>query len=149
LHDTQQEFIPFPPSMSKFMKYVPPGGCWVDLPKKMQEKAMGGALDLTDPRKKGKQGGRRGFFRRLSWDRPCPTLVKSPVQKGTCLCHPDELRPLSVREYARIQGFPDAWEFVGSTKQKYRMIGEAVPVELAKLIGTVIRERLDPKLTSR
>ena len=57
---------------------------------------------------------------------------------GTCICHPDETRPLSVREYARIQGFPDDWNFVGSTTQKYRMIGEAVPVNLAKVIAKTI-----------
>ena len=143
LNDTQQEFISFSPSLARYLKYVPPGGCWVNLPKRIQKRAMGGALDSNDPHKKGKQGGRRAFFRRLSWDRPCPTLVKSPVHKGTCLCHPDELRPLSVKEYAKIQGFPNQWEFVGSTKQKYRMIGEAVPIELARLIGKVIKKRID------
>lgn len=94
--------------------------------------------DTDDPKRKGKQGGRRGFFRRLSWDAPSPTLVTSPTQMGTCICHPDEDRPLSVKEYARIQGFPDDWEFVGSTEQKYRMIGEAVPIDLARIIAETI-----------
>jgi len=59
---------------------------------------------------------------------------------ATCICHPDEDRPLSVREYAKIQGFPNNWNFVGSTSQKYRMIGEAVPVELAAIISSAIKK---------
>ena len=131
------------PTWGKYLKHVPAGGCWTDLPKKLQKEAMGKAANSDDPKRKGKQGGRTGFFRRLSWDKPAPTLVTSPTQKGTCICHPDETRPLTVREYARIQGFPDNWEFVGTTAQKYRMIGEAVPVGLAKVIGSVIKKFCD------
>ena len=132
LKDPSPEYLPFP-SWGKYLKYVPPGGCWVDIPKHLQKEALGGA-HLS-------QGGRRGFYRRLSWDEPCPTLVTSPVMKATCLCHPDEDRPLSVREYARIQQFPDEWEFVGPTAEKYRQIGEAVPVGLARAIARVIKVR--------
>lgn len=141
LDDPDKECIKFP-KWGAYLKHVPPGGCWVDLPKRLQKKAMGGAADSDDPKKRGRQGGRRGFYRRLSWDAPAPTLVTSPAQLGSCICHPDEDRPLSVKEYARIQGFPDDWKFVGSTPQKYRMIGEAVPVELARAIATVIRKYL-------
>ncbi len=142
LDDEEKECTKFP-KWGKYLKHVPPGGCWVDLPKKIQTEAMGGAADTDDPKRKGKQGGRRGFFRRLSWDAPAPTLVTSPSQMGTCICHPDEDRPLTVREYARIQGFPDDWEFVGSMSEKYRMIGEAVPVDLAKIIAKAISKYLD------
>jgi len=141
LEDHEKECTKFP-KWGKYLTHVPPGGCWVDLPDKIKKEAMGGAADTDDPRRKGKQGGRRGFFRRLRWDAPSPTLVTSPTQMGTCLCHPDEDRPLTVREYGRIQGFPDNWEFIGSTNQKYRMIGEAVPVDLAKVIGEVIYKYL-------
>ena len=142
LKDQDGECAKFP-KWRKYLKYVPPGGCWVDLPKSLQSKAMGGARDTDDPLRKGKQGGRRGFFRRLSWDMPSPTLMTSPSQMSSCLCHPDENRPLSVKECARIQGFPDSWEFVGSTSQKYRMIGEAVPIELARVIASAIYKHLD------
>ena len=114
--------------------------CWVDLPPELQKKAMGGAADTNDPRRKGKQGGRRGFYRRLSWYKPSPTLVTSPTQMGTCMCHPTFDRPLSLKEYALIQGFPEDWKFQGSLANKYRMIGEAVPVELAKVISNVIKQ---------
>ena len=71
-----------------------------------------------------------------------PTLVTSPAHLGSCICHPDEDRPLSVKEYARLQGFPDDWKFVGSTAQKYKMIGEAVPVNLAQAIANAIKSFL-------
>jgi len=132
LKDRQDlEYLEFP-SWGKFLKYVPPGGCWINIPEELQKEAMGGAYTS--------QGGRRGFYRRLSWKRPAPTLVTSPIMKATCLCHPDHDRPLSVEEYARIQCFPDYWKFVGSTAAKYRMIGEAVPPPLGRAIGTVILE---------
>ena len=141
LDDPDVECVSFP-KWGKYLKYVPPGGCWVNLPKRIRNKAMGGAADSDDPKKKGKQGGRRGFYRRLSWDAPAPILVTSPAHLGSCICHPDEDRPLSVKEYARLQGFPDDWKFVGTTAQKYRMIGEAVPVDLAKAIAKAIKSFL-------
>jgi len=49
--------------------------------------------------------------RRISWDEPCLTLTCSPAQKQTERCHPDETRPFQIREYARIQTFPDEWIF--------------------------------------
>ena len=137
LNDTDKECAKFP-KWGQYLEHIQPGGCWVDLPDSVKGKAMGQAADTNDPKRKGKQGGRRGFFRRLSWDSPAPTLVTSPTHMGTCICHPDEMRPLTVREYARIQGFPDDWDFVGSTAQKYRMIGEAVPVGLAWIIAKTI-----------
>jgi len=140
LKDKEMECTKFP-KWGKYLKHVPPGGCWVNLPDNIKKQAMGHAADTDDPKRKGKQGGRRGFFRRLSWNSIAPTLVASPTQMGTCLCHPDEDRPLSVKEYARLQGFPDEWEFVGSVSQKYRMIGEAVPVEFARIIATVIKNQ--------
>ena len=141
LDDTDKEYVDFP-RWGKYLKYIPPGGCWVNLPENLKKKAMGGAADSTDPRKKGKQGGRRGFYRRLSWDAPSSTLLTSPSHLGSCLCHPDEVRPLTVREYARIQGFPDYWKFLGSTSQKYSMIGEAMPVEMARNVAIAIKSYL-------
>ena len=111
----------------KFLKMVPEGGNWRDLPKDIIPIAMGGAY------KSG--GGKVGFYRRLSYDQPSPTVVTSPVQKATMMCHPTQNRPLSVQEYARIQQFPDNWVFRGTTAAKYRQIGNAVPVGLAEAIG--------------
>jgi DNA (cytosine-5)-methyltransferase 1 len=50
---------------------------------------------------------------------------------------------LSVREYARVQEFPDSWIFVGKTAEKYLQIGNAVPVRLGQVTATVVSELLD------
>ena len=91
---------------------------------------MGGAYNSS--------GGKVGFWRRLSFDRPSPTLPASPVQKATSLCHPEDTRPLNVREYARVQQFPDEYLLVGPTTSKYVQVGNAVPVGLARAIGTAM-----------
>lgn len=114
----------------KFLTMVPEGGNWRDLPEDIIPIAMGGAY------KSG--GGKVGFYRRLSYDQPSPTVVTSPVQKATMMCHPTQNRPLSVKEYARIQQFPDDWVFTGTTAAKYRQIGNAVPVGLAEAIGKTV-----------
>ena len=88
-------------------------------------------------------GGRRGMARRIAWDEPCLTLTTSPSQKQTERCHPDETRPFTVREYARIQSFPDSWNFAGSVGEQYKQIGNAVPAELARRIGLQIVEALN------
>jgi DNA (cytosine-5)-methyltransferase 1 len=103
------------------------GQNWKNLPAELKQEAMGGAYNSG--------GGKVGFYRRLSWDKPSPTVTTSPHQKATDMCHPVKLRPLSVRECARIQTFPDDWIFSGSISSKYRQIGNAVPVLLAKEIG--------------
>lgn len=114
----------------RYLRLVPEGGNWRDLPPEIQKQAMGGALDSW--------GGRSGFFRRLSWDRPSPALTTQPNSKATLLCHPTELRPLSLREYARIQQFPDDWKFAGSIVSTYRQIGNAVPAGLGAALGQAI-----------
>ncbi len=81
------------------------------------------------------EGGKTGMARRLSYDSPSLTLTCAPAQKQTERCHPEETRPLNIREYARIQTFPDEWEFVGSVSSQYKQIGNAVPVNLAHAMG--------------
>ena len=111
----------------KVLDLVPPGGCWIDLPDEVAREYMGKSYFSG--------GGRRGMARRISWDEPCLTLTCSPSQKQTERCHPDETRPFTVREYARIQSFPDNWEFCGGIGDQYKQIGNAVPVEMARRLG--------------
>ena len=113
-----------------YLRLVPEGGNWRDLPEDIRKEAMGGAY--------GSGGGKVGFYRRLSYSQPSPTLVTSPVQKATMMCHPTQDRPLSIREYARIQQFPDDWQFMGTSVAKYRQIGNAVPVGLALALGNAV-----------
>ena len=121
----------FVPSRKHYLHHVPPGGNWRDLPENLKRSALGGAYVSW--------GGRTGFLRRLGWDQPSPTLNTDPDQKATSLCHPDEDRPLSIPEYARIQGFPAGWTVFGGMASKYRQLGNAVPVGLAQALGTAIR----------
>ena len=120
---------------AKVLDLVPPGGCWVDLPQDIAREYMKSSYDSP--------GGKSGMARRLSRNRPCLTLTTSPSQKQTERCHPDETRPLTVREYARVQSFPDDWEFAGGIGSQYRQIGNAVPVEMARRIGVQIIKALD------
>ncbi|MGD9492413.1 MAG: DNA (cytosine-5-)-methyltransferase [Bacteroidales bacterium] len=117
----------YPQSKKAVLDLVPPKGYWRDLPLNIQKEFMGGSFHLG--------GGKTGMARRIGWDEPCLTLTCSPAQKQTERCHPDETRPFTVREYARIQTFPDDWEFTGSLAQQYKQIGNAVPVNLAKEVG--------------
>lgn len=112
---------------SQIMKHVPPGGYWRDLPLKLQKEYMQKSFYLG--------GGKTGIARRMHWDEPCLTLTCNPAQKQTERCHPVETRPFTVREYARIQTFPDDWHFVGSLSSQYKQIGNAVPVNLGIEIG--------------
>ena len=117
----------YPKKKKDILKMVSPGGYWRDLPIAIQKEYMGKSFYQG--------GGKTGMARRLSWEEPCLTLTCSPAQKQTERCHPEETRPLTVREYARIQTFPDNWEFAGSISQNYKQIGNAVPVNLGYHIG--------------
>lgn len=130
LREEEAEFIPYNPGRARFFELLGPGQNWRDLPENLQREALGGAWNST--------GGRVGFYRRLAWDEPSPTVPTSPIQKSTALCHPAQVRPLSVQEYARIQQFPDNWRIFGKTEDKYRQIGNAVPVGLGYAIGKTV-----------
>ncbi|MCI8711592.1 MAG: DNA cytosine methyltransferase [Ruminococcus sp.] len=114
----------------KYLRMVPEGGNWKSLPKEVVPAAMGGAYESG--------GGKVGFYRRLTYSQPSPTITTAPAQKATMLCHPIKDRPLSIHEYARIQQFPEDWKFAGTTAEKYKQIGNAVPVGLAKAIGEAV-----------
>lgn len=130
LFDPQPEFTAYSESRLKYLRLLKEGQNWRYLPEDLKKEAMGGAYNSG--------GGKVGFYRRLSWDKPSPTVTTSPHQKATDMCHPIELRPLSIRECARIQTFPDDWIFHGSVTSKYKQIGNAVPVLFAKEIGNYI-----------
>lgn len=112
---------------AELFRLVPPGGYWKDLPDHLQKVALGNAF--------ASGGGKTGFFRRLSWDRPSPTVTGKPNRKGAAMCHPEQVRSLSIRECARLQGFPDEWVLAGSAEAQFRQIGNAVPVHLGEAIG--------------
>jgi DNA (cytosine-5)-methyltransferase 1 len=118
----------------KLFKMIPQGGCWVNLPVETQKEYLGNSYNSG--------GGKRGILYRLSMDKPSLTLLCTPSQKQTERCHPLEERPLTIREYARIQTFDDSYEFIGSINSQYKQIGNAVPVELAKYMGYSLHKLL-------
>ena len=116
-------------------KMIPQGGCWVNLPEELQQQYLGNSYNSG--------GGKRGILYRLSMEKPSLTLLCTPSQKQTERCHPLEERPLTIREYARIQTFDDDYEFIGSVNSQYKQIGNAVPVELARYMGMSIIDVLN------
>lgn len=119
----------------KIMALVPEGGYWRSLPEKIQKEYMMTSYYMG--------GGKTGMARRLSWDEPSLTLTCTPAQKQTERCHPEFTRPLNIREYARIQTFPDNWKFSGSASAQYKQIGNAVPVNLGYYMGRAVIAMLD------
>lgn len=124
---TISEGAKYPLKKEMVLELVPPGGSWVNLPLEVQKEYMGKSFYNS--------GGNRGIARRMSWDEPCLTLTTSPSQMRTERCHPSETRPFCISEYARLQTFPDDFIFYGSKSDRYKQIGNAVPVNLAHEIG--------------
>lgn len=127
--------LEFSPRKLQYLSMVPPGSNWRSLPKEVQEESMGSAYHI--------KGGRSGWWRRLSFDLPCPTLVTMPNHSSTSLCHPNETRALTLREYARVQEFPDDWVFMGTPSELFRQVGNAVPVRLGEVTGQVLLGAMD------
>ncbi len=123
----KSEGASYPTYKKEVLSLVPPKGYWRDLPLEIQKEYMAGSFHLS--------GGKTGMARRIGWDEPSLTLTCSPAQKQTERCHPDETRPFTIREYARIQTFPDNWTFAGSIAQQYKQIGNAVPVNLGQEVA--------------
>ena len=130
LDESKQKAMKFPERRLKYFKMLKAGQYWKHLPQNIQYEAMGEKLKMG--------GGKTGFFRRVGWDEPSPTLVTDPTMPATDLCHPEKDRPLSIQEYARIQEFPDDWKFFGEMKDVYKQIGNAVPISLGYAIGKQI-----------
>jgi DNA (cytosine-5)-methyltransferase 1 len=126
----EPETLKFPEKRLKYYRMLKPGEYWKHLPEEVKPIAMGKSFFAG--------GGKTGFFRRLAWDKPSPTLVTNPTMPATDLAHPTEDRPLSVQEYKRIQQIPDEWIIFGKTVEKYKQIGNAVPFNLGVAAGKVI-----------
>lgn len=129
-HRTDLHYTELRKRSRPYMKILKEGQNWRNLPEDMAMQAMGKAYFLS--------GGKTGFLRQLKFDEPSPTLVTSPTMPATLLCHPTQLRPLSIEEYARIQQFPDSWTFNGRLETIYKQIGNAVHVGLGQAVGQQI-----------
>lgn len=134
LGNIDHEYVCFPDKRLKYYRLLQEGQNWRSLAVPLQKEALGKSYYAG--------GGKTGFLRRLAWDKPSPTLVTHPAMPATDLCHPEELRPLSVQEYKRIQEFPDSWDIQGGKIDKYKQIGNAVPVSLGQAVGRLIKQAL-------
>jgi DNA (cytosine-5)-methyltransferase 1 len=131
----KSEGVVYPERKKEIMEEVPEGGYWRNLSDELQREYMAGSYFLG--------GGKTGLARRLSMKTPSLTIVCSPAMKQTERCHPKETRPLTIRESARIQTFPDDWKFQGAKGQQYKQIGNAVPVNLAYALGLSLVDLLN------
>jgi len=121
----------FPEKRLRFYRMLGPGQYWKNLPtEELKREALGNSYFAG--------GGKTGFFRRLAWDKPSPTLVTHPAMPATDLAHPEKDRPLSVQEYKRVQQFPDDWILCGKITDQYKQIGNAVPVGLGRAVGRAL-----------
>lgn len=130
IKNKKQNYIFFPEARLKYYRLLTEGQYWKDLPENIQQEALGKSFNLG--------GGKTGFLRRLSFNKPSPTLVTNPTMPATDLAHPIEDRPLSIEEYKCIQGFPDDWIICGPILEQYKQLGNAVPIKLGEAIGKTI-----------
>jgi DNA (cytosine-5)-methyltransferase 1 len=133
--DPDPSMMNFSPRKLRYLSMVPPGGNWRNLPVDVQKESMGKTWFL--------KGGRSAYWRKLAFEFPCPTVVTMPNHAGTSMCHPTELRTLTVGEMAAVQEFPRDWKFVGSATDKCRQIGNAVPPRLGEVAGRVLARLLE------
>ncbi|MFA6056027.1 MAG: DNA cytosine methyltransferase [Thermodesulfovibrionales bacterium] len=122
---------PTPMSLERY-RHIPPGGNRWNLP-----------VELMPECWKKKTKGGTDLFGRLQWDEPCVTIRTEffKPEKGRYL-HPEAHRPITHREAARIQGFPDGFAFKGSKTEIARQIGNAIPVKLAHAIAKSVLDMI-------
>ncbi len=99
------------------MKHISPGGSWRDIPVNLLPEGM----------KKAKRSDHTKRYGRMKWNGlSCTVLTKCDVHWGAFI-HPEQNRSITVREAARLQSFPDSFEFLGSRTEQYVQVGNAVP----------------------
>jgi DNA (cytosine-5)-methyltransferase 1 len=135
LDEDSPTLLDFSPRKKNYLDMVPMGGNWRSLPDEVAQESMGRAYFA--------KGGRSGWWRRLSWDLPSPTITTMPNHSSTSMCHPEQTRVLSVAECARVQEFPDGWEFLGTVSEQMKQVGNAVPARLGTVAGETVARIID------
>lgn len=124
----------------RMLDHIPDdGGSWMDIPEEFQEEYW-----LDSMKKRANNGDLGSFcdtYGRMHWDRPAGTITrKSSTPSCGRYVHPEQNRNITVREAARLQSFPDWWQFEGPFISWYEQNGNAVPPALAKAIAETVRE---------
>lgn len=124
------------------LKASRPGGTWKDWPEDL----------LADCHKRATGASFRSVYARMEWDKPAPTITTQAHNFGTGrFGHPDQDRAISLREAAMLQGFPPSYKFVADDSDVYfsiigRMIGNAVPPIVGRIVGATIQAQLKNKM---
>lgn len=130
----------FSPQALDMIKFIPEGGSWKDVP---YDHLAPRFQKIRDDMKKYHSPN---FYRRFSRDEICGTVTASAQPENCGIIHPTEDRRYTIREIARIQTFPDNFRFITDTPRNitamYKVIGNAVPVTLARVIATAIMEQV-------
>jgi DNA (cytosine-5)-methyltransferase 1 len=119
----------------RLLQWVPQGGTWRDIPPHLLPERYFG-MRRTDS---------STLLGRLDPNRPAYTITtefNNPT--AGCFVHPWEDRVLSIREGARLQSFPDWYEFYGSVRSRYRQVGNAVPPRLARFLASSLARQVAP-----
>lgn len=128
------------PQALEMIQYIPEGGSWKDVPYEHL------APRFQKIRNDMKKYHSPNFYRRFSRDEICGTMTASAQPENCGIIHPTENRRYTVREVARIQTFPDEFNFLTDTPRNitamYKVIGNAVPVTLAYNIASAIMEQV-------
>ncbi len=136
--DEQMEVWKLSPQSLDLIQHIPEGGSWKNVDYE----------DLPDRLKRIRDNMKRyhapNFYRRFSREEIMGTVTAAGTPENSGIVHPTENRRYSVREIARFQSFPDEFKFIGtSVAMKYKLIGNAVPVNLGYNIGKAIEEYLN------
>jgi DNA (cytosine-5)-methyltransferase 1 len=124
------------PQSMKVLEFIPEGGSWKNIPTEHLPER------LKKIRREIKRYKSPNFYRRFSRDEIMGTVTAAATPENSGILHPLENRRYSVREIARFQSFPDTFKFKGeSTSKKYKMIGNAVPVNLAHNIAIALKKQ--------
>lgn len=133
----QNEVWELSPQSKHLIKFIPEGGSWKDVP---YEELPERLKRIRDNMKKYRSPN---FYRRFGNNEINGTITAASTPENSGIIHPTENRRYSVREIARIQSFPDDYQFIGnSIPAKYKIIGNAVPPRLAEAIGISVIKAL-------
>jgi DNA (cytosine-5)-methyltransferase 1 len=110
------------------LRFIPPGGSWRDIPVDLLPEGM----------KRAKRSDHTKRYGRLSWKGLASTILTKCDPHWGAYFHPEQDRTLTVREAARLQSFPDWFEFKGSRTDQYVQVGNAVPPLLGRAIARTI-----------
>jgi DNA (cytosine-5)-methyltransferase 1 len=122
------------------LAHIKPGQDWRDLPWDLLPSGMQRALRKDHTRR----------YRRMTWDGvPRAVITRFRDPKSGEYTHPEQNRTITIREAARLQGFPDRFVFHGDRSSQYDQVGNAVPVPLAEAIAAEVRRCLDGQLGDR